>query len=70
MAADFDSEGPQVYARSISDLRNTLIHMSGKKTDDLSAAYKNVNKASYQMTLLFLLTIVERMGLPTPDTER
>ena len=70
MAADFGSEGPQAYARSISDLRNTLIHMSGKKTDDLSAAYKNVNKASYQMTLLFLLTIVERMELPTPDTER
>lgn len=70
MVADFGSEGPQAYARFISDLRNTVIHMSGKNADDLNAAFRNVNKASYQMTLLFLFTIIERMGLPTPDTER
>ena len=70
MAADFGSAGPEAYARFISDLRNTLIHMSGKNADDLNAAFRNVNNASYQMTLLFLLTIIERMGLPTPDTAR
>lgn len=69
LAADFGSEGPEAYARSISDLRNTLIHISGKNTDDLSAAYQKVNKASYQMTLLFLLTIVERMALPAHNID-
>lgn len=66
----FGSGSVQEYARSISDLRNALIHMSGKKAGDLDAAYGKVNKASYQMTLLFLLTVIGRMGLPAHDLQR